>query len=83
MEAGAQRIDTVRKETEMSTREPVYPLSCPAADDPRFTFGFVIEVAKAITKAGYPPFESGLDLVRLQQALFQMIYAREDVSNVA
>lgn len=50
-----------------------YPLPRPA-DDPRFTFGLVVDVAKALTDRGYPQ-PTGRDLVELNQALFRFLYA--------
>jgi hypothetical protein len=52
---------------------PVYPLPAPA-DDPRFTFGLLADVAAVLAGHGYPPLRAGADLVRLQQALFTTIY---------
>lgn len=53
---------------------PTYPLPRPD-DDPRFTFGLVLEVGEVIAAHAYPaPAKSGTDLVRLQQALFTFLY---------
>lgn len=56
--------------------EPVYPLPRPV-DDPRFTFGLVLDVARVLKAHGFPPLVAGPDLLRLQQALFTMIYSDE------
>lgn len=53
--------------------EPVYPLPRPE-EDPQFTFGLMIDVAKVLTDRGYPPVTAGADVVRLQQALFGFLY---------
>ena len=50
-----------------------YPMPRPA-DDPRFTFGLVIDVSLALTERGYPQ-PTGKDLAELQQALFRFLYA--------
>lgn len=51
----------------------VYPL--PAYDDdPRFTFGLMIDVADVLERHGYPRPTTGPDLVELQQALFRFCY---------
>ncbi|MGC5018994.1 hypothetical protein [Micromonospora sp. DT47] len=49
-----------------------YPMPRPA-DDPRFTFGLVIDVSQALTERGYPQ-PTGADLAELQQALFRFLY---------
>lgn len=51
----------------------VYPL--PALDDDgRFTFGLVRDLAAVLAEHGYPPITSGLDHLRLRQALFRFLY---------
>ena len=54
--------------------ERVYPMKAPA-DDPRFNMGLLIDVIKVLTERGYPKVEHGQDLVELQQALFNFLYA--------
>lgn len=52
----------------------LYP--CPRTeDDPRFTFGLVLDVFGMLAKHGYPSTKSGRDFVELQQALFRFLYA--------
>ncbi|ADP78359.1 hypothetical protein [Pseudofrankia inefficax] len=51
-----------------------YPLPRPD-DDPRFTFGLMLDVAAVLARRGYPTLTSGADLVELQQALFGFLYA--------
>ncbi|MEH1125032.1 hypothetical protein [Micromonospora sp. CPCC 206061] len=51
----------------------LYPLPRPADDD-RFTFGLVIDMADVLKLHGFPPIRSGTDLVRLQLALFHFLY---------
>lgn len=59
---------------EASTRaRGTYPLPAPT-DDPRFSFGLLLEVAAALTAAGYPEL-TATDLVELQQALLRFLYA--------
>ncbi|MFJ9842040.1 hypothetical protein ACIRYZ_16490 [Kitasatospora sp. NPDC101155] len=53
-----------------------YPLPAPD-DDPRFTFGLVLDVAKALEAHGYPPVASGPDLLNLRQALFRFLYSQD------
>lgn len=60
----------------MSAR--AYPLPRPD-DDPRFTFGLQLDVAKVLERHGFPKV-SGVDLVDLGQALFGFLYAAEEQS---
>ncbi len=54
---------------------PTYPIGRPASgDDPRFCLGLAIDTAKVLTAYGYPPITAAADLIRLQQALFGLIY---------
>ena len=53
-----------------------YPLPRPA-DDPKFTFGLIRDVAKVLADHGYPPIDSGGDHVRLQQTLFGFLYSED------
>ena len=52
-----------------------YPVALPTgeSDDPRFTVGLVCDVARLVTKQGYPPL-TGRDLVELQRMLFRFLY---------
>lgn len=60
---------------------PVYPIPRPhTGDDARFTIGLAIDVAAVIAAQGYPQITTGHDLVRLQQALFTMIYQEKNTS---
>ncbi|HEX2290558.1 MAG TPA: hypothetical protein VHH53_10295 [Pseudonocardiaceae bacterium] len=56
-----------------ATPQPAYPLPRPATDA-RFTVGLTLDVAAVLTRHGYPPLTCGGDLLRLQQALFTLIY---------
>ncbi|MEU5946344.1 hypothetical protein ABZ793_12370 [Micromonospora sp. NPDC047465] len=63
-----------------------YPIPRPA-DDPRFTFGLVLDVAGVLAEHGYPSMAEsydgcGPDLLALQDALFGLIYAPTDTSEV-
>lgn len=49
-----------------------YPLPRPT-DDRRFTVGLILNVSDALGRAGFPAM-TGLDLARLQSALFAFIY---------
>jgi hypothetical protein len=61
---------------------PAYPLPRPANnDDPRFNLGLALDVAESLTRHGYPPLTAGVDLVRLQQALFSLIYQPNNTSD--
>ncbi|NJC86805.1 hypothetical protein HC030_30330 [Planosporangium mesophilum] len=44
------------------------------ADDPRFTFGLLIDLIDVLETHGYPRPLSGGDLVALQQAMFRFLY---------
>jgi hypothetical protein len=55
------------------SRGRVYPLPRPA-DDPRFTHGLAAAVAKVLEQHGYPQITEGMDLLRLQGALFGFLY---------
>jgi len=61
-------------ETTTTAPERVYPMKAPP-DDPRFNMGLLIDVTKVLAAHGYPPVSHGLDLVELQQALFNFLYA--------
>jgi hypothetical protein len=51
----------------------LYPLPPPENDD-RFTRGLMFDVADVLKVHGFPPLESGADLVRLHLALFGFLY---------
>lgn len=51
-----------------------YPIRPRPDDDPRFTFGLTLDVAKVLTDHGYPPITAGRDLLELQQALYRFLY---------
>ena len=57
-----------------------YPL--PDEEDPRFTFGLILDVAEVLKRHGYDPLH-GTDLVDLQQALYGFLYAPSSVRNVS
>lgn len=54
--------------------QAAYPLPAPD-DDPRFTFGLVLDLAAVLAEHGYPPITSGADLLNLRQALFRFLYS--------
>ncbi|MFE0458120.1 hypothetical protein ACFW1A_02520 [Kitasatospora sp. NPDC058965] len=56
-----------------------YPVAEPdGGNDPRFSFGLLVDVAIRLEKAGYPPIDSGDDLIRLSLALLRFCYATEE-----
>jgi hypothetical protein len=62
-----------------AVEQPAYPIPRPSTDgeasgDARFTTGLAFDVAKILARHGYPPLRTGADLVRLQRALFTLIY---------
>jgi hypothetical protein len=59
----------------MGADVPAYPICRPRTGiDGRFTIGLAIDVAAVLSRHGYPPIACGADLLRLQQALFTLIY---------
>ena len=61
-----------------ATTAPAYPMARPAnGNDARFSLGLALDVAAVLARHGYPPLRHGADLVRLQQALFSLIYRGE------
>ncbi len=58
--------------------ERQYPIRPRSDDDPRFTFGLALDVAKVLHEHGYPEITGGLDFVDLQQALFGFLYGGPD-----
>ncbi len=60
---------------------PVQPLG--EDNDPRFTFGLVLDVARVLASHGFPDLTDpavarGGDLVDLQQTLFRFIYTSRE-----
>ncbi|MEV6694373.1 hypothetical protein AB0M35_23155 [Micromonospora sp. NPDC051196] len=58
-----------------------FPVTRPA-DDARFTFGLVLDVARVLAEHGYPSMAEsydgcGGDLLALQQVLFSLIYGTD------
>jgi hypothetical protein len=53
-----------------------YPLPQPAGDDPRFTFGLVLDVAAVLVRHGYPVID-GVDFVGLRSGLYRFLYAAQ------
>jgi hypothetical protein len=51
-----------------------YPIQRPG-EDPRFTMGLLLDVARLLKDRGFPELKEGGDLVALQEALFGFIYA--------
>jgi hypothetical protein len=55
--------------------DPSYPIPRPGTGaDTRFSLGLALDVAAVLARHGYPPPTAGADLLRLQQALFTVIY---------
>jgi len=64
------------------TPAPAYPLPRPASDaDARFSFGLALDVATVLTHHGYPALTAGADLIRIQQALFGLVYRQTDAGD--
>lgn len=59
----------------VDTQYPVDPIE--DAEDPRFTFGLIRDVAGLLADKGYPKVENSQDFVRLQQALYEFLYSTE------
>jgi hypothetical protein len=56
-----------------------YPVPRPSrGGDARFTYGLALDVGAILARYGYPEVRVGADLVRVQQALFGLIYGRSD-----
>jgi hypothetical protein len=53
---------------------PTYPIGRPAGHDARFCCGLALDVATVLHRYGYPAARTGADLLRVQQALFNLIY---------
>jgi hypothetical protein len=51
-----------------------YPIRPQPDDDPRFTRGLALDVAKILEQHGYPPVRNGRDFLELQQALYGFLY---------
>lgn len=59
----------------MGADVPAYPIRRPNGQaDGRFTLGLSLDVAAVLARHGYPPVTTGIDLLRVQQALFTLIY---------
>jgi hypothetical protein len=57
---------------------PAYPIPRPASgDDLRFCFGLALDIGKVLHQYGFPPVRDARDFLRLQQALFALIYQEE------
>ena len=64
----------------MDTTAPAYPIRQPTDPDHRFTVGLALDVAAVLARHGYPPVVTGSDLLRLQTALFTLIYQQPTVT---
>ncbi|MBF9129315.1 hypothetical protein I0C86_10075 [Plantactinospora sp. S1510] len=67
-----------------------YPVPVPApAEDSRFTFGLVMDVADVLAAHGYPAMTGdkydgqGPDLLGLQMALYRLIYTTTPATGAA
>jgi hypothetical protein len=67
-------MDTTTTTTTPAGRRPAYPLRRPASNDQRFTLGLVMDISQVLVAHGYPPMATGADLLRWQNALFDIIY---------
>ena len=70
-----QKSEVALREQECA-EEPtaVYPVARPGCGDARFTYGLALDVAAVLVRHGFPQVRAGADLVRVQQALFELIY---------
>lgn len=60
-----------------------YPIRPRPDDDPRFTIGLGLDVAKVLEEHGYPPVSRGRDFLELRQALFGFLYGGPDTEEAA
>lgn len=67
--------DAVASEAKPERR---YPISPRPAEDPRFTLGLALDVAKVLHEHGYPKVIAGRDFLELQQTLFGFLYVGPD-----
>ncbi|WP_328614530.1 hypothetical protein OHS58_48520 [Amycolatopsis sp. NBC_00348] len=58
-----------------------YPIPAPA-EDARFTFGLVLDLADVLHRHGYPKITSGDDFVELQQAVWRFLYTTDTATAV-
>lgn len=58
--------------------ERQYPIRPRPENDPRFTLGLALDVAKVLKDHGYSEITSGRDFLELQQALFGFLYVDPD-----
>ena len=55
-----------------TTPQPAYPLPVPA-DDPRFSYGLLFDIADVLTRHGFP-HPAGADWADLMLALSRFLY---------
>lgn len=61
-----------------TTSAPAYPIPRPTTGhDARFCHGLALDISRVLHRYGYPPMHTGADLLRLQQALFALIYQEQ------
>jgi hypothetical protein len=53
--------------------QPAYPLPQPRADDPRFTYGLLFDIADVLQSNGFPR-PAGTDWADLMSALTRFLY---------
>ena len=66
-------------DTPASTPQPSYPLPAPAADDPRFSYGLLHDIANALQRNGFPRPE-GTDWAQLMTCLGRFLYHPKETS---
>lgn len=58
-----------------------YDLSDLGSHRDRFSLGLALDIAAVLIRHGYPALTAGADLIRLQQALFGLIYQHNNASD--
>jgi hypothetical protein len=59
-------------------QQPVYPRPAPA-DDPRFTYGLLFDIAEVLQRNGFPQ-PTGTDWANLTTALGSILYQPKETS---
>lgn len=74
----SRRPDDRHRRARTDRPASAYPVPRPESrDDRRFCFGLAYDVGKVLHQYGYPPMRNGRDILRIQQALFRLIYQED------